>query len=252
MIVTEGSFITGSFYRDGKPLPDSPEWGMSTRMAGNMRFRWNESNPLREEFLTQIAGNGHNIVPVELIHSKNVCVVSKAYDTDLCQADGIITVNSNLVPVVTVADCMPIFIYDCKKGVFGVLHSGWKGTGIVESAIKIAHDKFGSNPQDFCVVMGPHIHKCCYFVDRDRAEYFKKTFTESCVTEKDDGTFALSLADANLCILDRLGVQRSNIYISGDCTCCNDRFGSFRREAVKGAGSFTVQAAWVKCTFSIA
>ncbi|MBR1912032.1 MAG: laccase, partial [Treponema sp.] len=66
------SYITGSFYLGGKLLTNAPKWGMSLRQAGNMRFRWNETNPVRDAFLKQVAGADHYIVPVELIHSKKV------------------------------------------------------------------------------------------------------------------------------------------------------------------------------------
>ncbi len=236
------TFITGKFYCNGVPLDEAPEWGMSVRSAGNMRFRWNETNSVRDAFLKEVAGEEHFIVPVELIHSKKVYTVFSREDTAGCTGDGIITVNRKLIPVVTAADCMPIFIYDANTGVFGALHSGWKGTGIVETAILQAQKDFGSKPSDFCVVMAPHIHECCYMIDESRAEYFKTAFTPSCVKK---GYF-LSLAEANLSVLKKLGIPETNVHICRECTCCNEKFGSFRRESVSGGGQFTVQAAWIK------
>ena len=49
-----------------------------------------------------------------------------------------ITKNPSLMPVVTVADCMPLYLYDSVSGVFGVVHSGWKGTGIIGEALNLA------------------------------------------------------------------------------------------------------------------
>ena len=248
------SYITGSFYLGGKLLTNAPKWGMSLRQAGNMRFRWNETNPVRDAFLKQVAGADHYIVPVELIHSKKVYTVSRQEDTAGCKGDGIITANAELVPVVTAADCMPIFMYDVKTGVFGTLHSGWKGTGIVKEALLQAHKDFGSDVRDFCIVMAPHIHECCYMVDNARADYFKTTFTPSCIRavqgnvlgSRESSEYALSLADANVHVLKELGIPEDNVYICSECTCCNEKFGSFRREAVSGGGLFTVQAAWIK------
>lgn len=243
------SFITGNFYCCGKPLKDAPVWGMSIRSAGSMRFRWNETNPLRDNFLSGLAGDRYDIVPVELIHSKTVYSVSSSKDTFNLKGDGIITVNKRLIPVVTAADCMPIFIFDRKTGVYGALHSGWKGTGIVETAIMQARRDYGSDPADFYVVMAPHIHECCYDVDKNRAEYFIKEFSTDCVTDKGNGIYGLSLANANLAVLKKIGIKEENIYISPDCTCCNEKFGSFRRESVAVSGgleNFTVQAAWIK------
>ena len=239
-------FMTGQFHHNGVPLKDAPEWGMTLRAAGSMRFRWNEENPVRNTFLTELAGADYEIVPIELAHSKTVYTVSCAADTFRHVGDGIITANRMLIPVVTAADCMPLFIYDRKTKVFGALHSGWRGTGIVEAALRQAKKDFGSNPEDFFVVMAPHIHDCCYAVDRERAGYFDSSFSPDCIKSADGKTFFLSLAKANVSILNKLGVPPENVWISGDCTCCNDKFGSFRRESVSGSGGFTVQAAWLK------
>ncbi|MBQ5492027.1 MAG: polyphenol oxidase family protein [Treponema sp.] len=247
-------FITGQFYFHGKPLSgNAPCWGMSLKSAGNMSFRWNELNSLREKFLRERA-EGKQVCAVELIHSHTVYAVDSVSELNDLQGDGIITQNRNLMPVVTVADCMPIFLYEPVNGVFGTLHSGWKGTGIVCDAIVKAEQTFGCDRRNFCVVMGPHIHDCCYRIDEERAQYFRVNFTPDCVKEK-DGAFYLSLAQANRHALLELGVCDDNIVCSTECTCCSERFGSFRRQTAglppdmsleEKRQYFTVQAAWVR------
>ncbi len=245
-------------------LPDdsSPRWGMSRLSAGNMRFRWNERNDNRTAFFSRLFPASYTVLPVELIHSKLVYAVSSAGETDGKQGDGIITRNPSLIPVITVADCMPIFLFDPVSRVFGALHSGWKGTGIAVTAIELASSLYGSRASDFRVVMGPHIHDCCYRVDRERASYFRENFCQESICEKAGGYY-LSLEAANLSVLLKAGVRREHIAISDECTCCGKgpdgafKFGSFRREAVAsglaaGQGqlvpAFTVQLAWVKWT----
>ena len=219
------------------PGTDAPDWGMSLCAAGSMRFRWNEQNENRTAFLSQLSAGGYETVPIELIHSHQVYAVSSPADTSGKLGDGIITHNRTLIPVVTVADCMPVFLYDPVSRVFGVLHSGWKGTGIAVDAIRLASSLYGSQARDFRVVMGPHIHRCCYRIDRERAAYFANQFTPACVQETEGG-FCLSLADANRAALLKAGVLQEHITISDECTCCTKlpdgsfKFGSFRREAV--------------------
>ncbi len=210
---------------------------LSLLQAGSMRFRWNEENTLRNEFFGNVLSSEKKIVPLELIHSKKVVAVHNADETIGVQADGIITCNTNLVPVLTVADCMPIFLYDPVTGCFGVLHSGWKGTGIVSEALQLAQKEYGSCAKDFCAIIGPHIKKCCYTVDEQRAKYFIDTFTSDCVELLDDsnGMYRLSLEKANTYLLESAGVKGENISIVGGCTCCtkndaNWQYGSFRRQ----------------------
>ncbi len=162
------------------------------------------------------------------------------------QGDGILTANALLMPVLTAADCMPIFFYERECGVFGVVHSGWKGTGIVSEAINMIKKIYKGNPRRISVALGPHIRNCCYIVDEERASYFKKNFCEDCVSEY-DGTkrYRLSLEKANLFLLEKAGILDENVVVCDDCTKCDDRFGSFRRETggdIKK--TFTVQAAF--------
>ncbi|MCR5606117.1 MAG: polyphenol oxidase family protein [Treponema sp.] len=261
-IKSDSLYVKHYFYKDNKALEiNSPLWGMSLRNAGNMRFRWNEKNILRDSFLSSLAKD-KEVVPVELIHSKIICdVVSKA-DTINKTADGIITTNAALFPVITVADCMPIFLYDSVSKVFGVLHSGWKGTGIVAEAIKLAEEKYNAHAEDFSVAIGPHIGDCCYIVDEERAEYFSSNFTEACIekvendslswNDSDKQLYKLSLTKANLSVLRKLGVKDSNIVVCDDCTCSSVientdfyPYGSYRRESKgKANAAFTVQAAF--------
>ena len=253
----EKRFFEGLFYRNSQPIEDGPRFGMTLKRAGSMRFRWNETNPVRDAFLGKLAGKNHSICAVELIHSKTVFAIEDAEEVEGCQGDGIITQNKSLIPVVTVADCMPIFLYEPESGVFGMLHSGWKGTGIVENAVELAEKKYGARRESFCVVMGPHIHECCYTVDEERAKYFRVNFTPDCVSpvSPDCSKWSLSLLKANLAVLRDSGINEDNIVSYRECTACNPMFGSFRRETSslppgtdiqEMQRHFTVQAAWVK------
>ena len=63
------SFLTGNFFYNGKPLASAPLWGMSVLESGNMRFRWNETNPVREKFFSSICAEKRKALQPELIHS---------------------------------------------------------------------------------------------------------------------------------------------------------------------------------------
>lgn len=245
-------------------------WGLTLRKAGSMRFRWNETNPCRQKnFSKLLSDSNHIVVPVQLDHTKIVYDIKSPEDTKGKIGDGLITKNPLFVPTITIADCMPIFLFDPVTKVFGIVHSGWKGTGIVSEAIKLAEQNYGAKPQDFQVVLGPHIHDCCYIVDKTRADYFASEFTPECVEpldlENTSGSdakklpsfvwnngngplFRLSLEKANLAVLEKCGVRNDNITICEDCTACapGEIFGSNRREtATKGKDNFTIMAGFV-------
>ncbi len=284
------------FYKNGSPFDGEalqgqkirPVWGMTLKAAGPMRFRWNETNPNRDSFLSELCQRygaekgGKRIVPLELIHSKIVYDVQEAGDTFNKQGDGIVTQNKSLIPVVTVADCVPIYFYDAGTGAFGAAHSGWKGTGIAAQMVETMKKNYGSDSRDILCAIGPHIHDCCYLVDAERAKYFADNFGSDCVQkaspgnkasqgqnarggpglfgqEKDSiqdqnggGLYRLSLLRANLNVLAAAGVLEENIVAAKNCAACDERFGSFRREAAaldvpaqEKSRLFTTQAAFV-------
>ena len=49
------------FYKNNSPFAEGadglrPLWGMTMKAAGSMRFRWNETNPNRDRFLSELCG----------------------------------------------------------------------------------------------------------------------------------------------------------------------------------------------------
>ena len=180
--------VSFPFIKDGKPLEEAPLCCLSLKAAGSMRFRWNEPNQVRESFFKSLGLDYGSVVAPELIHSKTVFCVDNADELAVFRAlrsegDAVLSANPAYVPAVTVADCVPIYLYDSKKRVAGMVHSGWKGTGIVKEAVERMVHFYKSEPSEIFAVIGPHIKDCCYSVDAERADYFKEKFTPDCVTE---------------------------------------------------------------------
>ena len=267
------------FRRGGQVVEGAPVCGLTLKAAGSMRFRWNENNPNRNTVfekmrwlslrsLSLVEGSKlpqekRKLVPVQLDHTHIVYDVHDASDTKDKIGDGIITTNRDLVPTVTVADCMPLYLYDPVTGVFGIVHSGWKGTGIIVDAMQLAVRNYGARISDFCVVLGPHIRDCCYIVNKERADWFSQNFTPDCVRPLEPGVevswkagggplYRLSLEKANLAAIKKAGVPDENIWIHPACTCCTkvhgeNIYGSNRRETKENGApeKFTVQAAFI-------
>ncbi|MDR3200909.1 MAG: polyphenol oxidase family protein, partial [Spirochaetales bacterium] len=101
-----------------------------------------------------------------------------------CQAagrvgDGLVTNDQETLIGVTVADCMPVFLWDRASGARAVLHSGWKGTGIVREALRLMRNCYGSEAANIYAILGPGIRACCYAVPQERAESFALEFGEA-------------------------------------------------------------------------
>ena len=156
--------------------------------------------------------------------------------------DGLLSGRTGDVSLgITVADCLPIFLWDPVTGARGVLHSGWKGTGIVSEALALLKKAYGVSLETLLVTLGPSIGGCCYDVPEERAAAFIRDFGAEAAKRR-EGRWYIDLKAANLGILKREGVL--SVLAMPDCTRCDDRFGSFRRQGKPG---FTRMLAIIGC-----
>ncbi len=133
----------------------------------------------------------------------------------LAEADGQVTGEPSLTPLVQVADCLPVAL----AGADGVamLHCGWRGlaAGIVERGAEAvgAHS----------AAVGPGIGACCYEVGDEVLDSFAALGDGIA-----DGRM-LDLAEVARRLLDRAGV--GSIDAAGLCTSCEpELFFSHRRD----------------------
>jgi hypothetical protein len=198
--------------------------------------------PWRSTLCASLGFDEARVSAVRQTHSLKVVRVDGQDHESLAamDADGMVTARADLLLTVTVADCLPIFLWDRRTSAVGLVHSGWKGTGIAAEAIGLMAREFGTLAGDLAVAIGPGIGPCCYDVPRERFESFKERFGESCVARDSEGSFRLDLKRANIELLEREGVTDTSAV--RDCTCCSAGLGSFRRQ---GASGFTRMLAFI-------
>ena len=82
-------------------------------------------------------------------------------------ADGHASAQRGTAMVVSIADCVPVFVAH-PSGAAAVLHSGWRGTAgrIVECGISVLANA-GASPREMRVHLGPAICGRCYEVSPD-------------------------------------------------------------------------------------
>lgn len=181
------------------------------------------NHPGREALLGTLGIRPERLRMVRQIHSRIVRPASPSVTV----GDGLMSDNPDDVLGITVADCMPICLYDRRRGVLALLHSGWRGTGIVRNALAAMNGSYGTKPQDVVAALGPSIGACCYRVDDARGELFSRRFGEATVVRRADGPY-LDLPAANRGLLERAGVPEIRNFHR--CTSCDTSLGSFRRE----------------------
>ena len=204
--------------------------GLSLEKAGDMALARRFEIPDRARFLDAMGIPSERAVGLHQVHSKTVVVVNRQEPQSLADvdADGLVTSRPDVFLTVTVADCLPVFLVDEATGAFGLVHSGWKGTGIVVEALRVMAEAFGTQARDVAAVIGPGIGPCCYTVSGERYERFRAGFGEHAAVRGAAGDYRLDLRAANVRLMESAGVKR--ILAAADCTCCGAGLASFRRE----------------------
>jgi YfiH family protein len=216
---------------DGKALPDIG-CAISSRAAGDMKHSGAGTN--RDRFLRSLGLEPDRTRSCLQIHSRLVVEADHSFARQ-CEADGMTGRGRDIALAATVADCLPVFLYDTETQAYALLHSGWKGTGIVLNALSMMAERWGTRPVSVAALLGPCIRPCCYHVEEERAAVFEAEFGGSGgerplgpVVSRNGGQASLDLQAANARLLAGAGVR--NIAYCVECTFTDQRLGSFRRE----------------------
>lgn len=192
----------------------------------------------RECFLNKFHILSENLITLNQIHSNKIYVI-KNYAQKELYGDGLITAKKGICLGIFSADCLPIFLFDPKKKIIGLLHAGWQGTlkGISRKAVFL-FKKLGSLPKDVLVYIGPSICGNCYFVNKERATIFSLNFPKfkKKIIKKKNKKYFLNLKLLNKLILMEEGIPPYNVQISKICTFSNKNYFSFRREKERLSG----------------
>jgi YfiH family protein len=144
--------------------------------------------------------------------------------------DAFITDCPGIMLSVTVADCVPVLIFDPVKKALAAVHAGWRGTAarLAAKTVEALAHEYGSNPTDCIAYIGTCIGFDAFEVSEDVAEKFQPAFKREALAE---GKFLVDLKSSNQAQLIDSGLLHGSIEISPYCTVKdNDRFFSFRKE----------------------
>jgi len=206
--------------------------------------------------VTEDSLGGEAVVCAHQIHSANVRVVGKSncgegYSMDMGEdCDGFVTDIPGVMPIVRVADCVPILFAGSKADgspVIGGAHAGWRGT--VNGIAAVTVEKMlslGCIRETVRVAIGTHIGYCCYEVGEDfyssvseiRGEEFAARHIRPIC---EGGKRHAYLTGMNLEILSYAGISPEQVDVSPYCTACDsETFFSHRksggRRGTMGAG----------------
>ena len=157
-------------------------------------------------------------------------VVLQISDPGLYEScDALVTDRAGVYLTVSVADCLPIFLFDPVRLVVAAVHSGWKGSvrRILSKTLSLLQDRCGSQTGDVLAFIGPGSGSCCYEVGDDVASQFDPGYS----TRDPDRKARLDLKAFNRDLLIHAGVPPGQVEISDRCTIClPELFHSYRRD----------------------
>lgn len=235
--------------------------GISTRIAGEGLFHNNLSKHVgddidavmknRERFYSELGINNGGFAHANQVHSATPVIITKPSLYKEC--DALITVERELFLVISVADCLPVMIYDKRTGAIANIHSGWRGTqkGVIINTIEKMKLEFGSRGEDLSVFIGPGISAEKFEVGEEVAELFDivyvklppSSFGAPLLNKGGEQLPSKFFVDIRQCVVDQLlscGVSEENIEISQYCTFSNDKMHSYRRDKEKSGRMFAV------------
>jgi polyphenol oxidase len=123
---------------------------------------------LREFHSQALAGlEGKAVRQAKQVHGSEVAVITASSPEETAGADGLLTVDPDVVLTIYVADCCAIYLVDPRRRVIGLLHSGKKGTAlnISSRAVEKLQTEFGCDPADLIAQLSPCIRPPQYEVD---------------------------------------------------------------------------------------
>jgi purine-nucleoside/S-methyl-5'-thioadenosine phosphorylase / adenosine deaminase len=189
------------------------------------------------------------------VHANNVVVVDEAdagrgattEEDIVLDADALVTTATGLSLCVTLADCVPVVIYDSRRGVLGLAHAGWGGTvsRIASRTVAVFQERFGAVPKDLIAAIGPSIGPERYEVGEDVLARARESYgdeSEAFITPLPSAGKALfDLWTANRIDLESAGLQREQIEIAEIST--DEHLNDFYSHRVEGMTGRFIAAA---------
>jgi YfiH family protein len=195
----------------------------------------------RRRFARAMGFDPEALVTLRQVHSNRIVVFTEDGDPEaVCgtQADALITNRPQLPLGVITADCFPVLLIAPSRPVIGIVHSGRRGTAaeVVPTAVHRLCDRFGVQPGEVLVVIGPGIGGCCYEVDEASAAPFRARYSlgDGVLRPSRAHHFYLDLQHLIRLQLLALGVPSPHIWSADLCTACHPIwFYSYRREGAR-------------------
>lgn len=182
-----------------------------------------------------------SVYDVWQVHSAEVVHVTEPRDVQQphLRADAMLSNGPGLTLYMRFADCVPIFLVDPKRRVYGIAHAGWQGTVKRTAAALVGHfvRVYNCQPGELVACIGPSIGPDHYEIGPEVIHQVRLTFGKAaeellCTSNGDfpGSKVKFDLWKANQRVLEQAGVYK--VETAGICTACHvEDWYSHRAEA---------------------
>jgi polyphenol oxidase len=187
----------------------------------------------RRAFFDALGAPAAKLVCARQVHGADVLVADERHagqgalsaDSAPGEFDAILTQTPGLPIGVSVADCVPVMIFDPGKQAAAVAHAGRLGTmaDIAGKTVAAMREQFRCVPGDLLAEIGPSASPERYEVSEEIAAEFEALGLPRLGR-------LLDLWGANRLQLERAGLDPERIRITGHCTIGTNRYFSHRRQ----------------------
>jgi YfiH family protein len=190
----------------------------------------------RERLAQRLGFDAERLATQRQVHGDTIRVVRDGYQPE--ETDALIAPEPAWLLAISVADCIPVLLYDDEHRIVAGAHSGWRGSAanITGTLIARMRSEFNTDPQRLYVYVGASAGQCCYEVGSDVSLRFDQRHSRPF----GNGKF---LFDNRGVVLQQLldsGIPSRQIELDARCTICDPAFHSYRRDGAASGRMFGV------------
>lgn len=204
-----------------------------------VEWKFCDKNKTFSQISAELERAGVQTVQLHQVHGRTVHKIQSPKDVAEFlgkppQGDALVTGLPQVALSVHTADCLPVLAWESK--IIGACHAGWRGVAgdVLESWIEAMID-MGASASSLQIRIGPSIGKCHFEVGNDVAQKFGLDSDSSplFLHENPEKKY-VDLKAAAIMRLENIGVPRPQIQASDECTYCDERYYSYRRDQKTG------------------
>jgi len=213
----------------------------STKAEGNMDYRFGNKNQVmknRRKFLSGLGISMDNCVFMSVQHGDTISEVDEnskglgvyTFESALLN-DALITNIPNIYPVLLVADCAPIILYERERKALALVHVGWKGADlkVIPKSIDMMKKIYNISLDKLVAGIGPAIRKNSYIKKDPQQKNYPEW--ESYLKRIGKNKYEVNFVGYAVNQLIDSGVLEGNVFDSYIDTFHDDRFYSLTYES---------------------